>query len=485
MFSNLPNGSIASRLVLLFTVASGLLVTCSLGTFYWLLIRHTFEEDNAAMADKVAALVGDVKEFGPAKALQSELESNRPGQRSPYWVRLIDPRGQIIAERSGMAGKLPPRAFPLPQSPVGIAAYPMNYRVGSDLYSLVSAVVDINGDRYLLQLAQDRSSDDNFNRQASLLFLVTVGISIMASAVIARSATKRGLRPLAEISQSVKRIQPTRLDQRVASTGWPNELQPLAESFDEMLTRLEDSFTRLSQFSADLAHELRTPISNILGEAQVALTRNRTADEYRQVIESTVAECERLSRITDSLLFLARADSAREQIKCTWFNGRAAVEKIANFYTTLAEDRHIRIECDGEANIHADSLLFTRAVSNLVDNALRFSPDGSAVRVSISTTDDGTEISVRDNGGGIAAKHLGRVFDRFYRADPSRSSGGTGLGLALVKSIAELHGGSVTIESEINRGTNITLRFPSSVLSAIDSSALREPGHASEFNGSP
>jgi two-component system heavy metal sensor histidine kinase CusS len=246
----------------------------------------------------------------------------------------------------------------------------------------------------------------------------------------------------------------------VAPGGWPRELQPLAVAFDDMLARLEVSFTRLSQFSADLAHELRTPIANILGEAQVALTRDRTADEYREVIESTIAECERLSGIVDNLLFVARVDAARESIERKEFDGRAAVEKIAAFYRTIAEDRHIAINCTGEGEIYGDPVLFSRAVSNLVDNALRFTAEGGTVQISIRVKATHSEVTVSDNGCGIAPEHLPRVFDRFYRVDSSRSSSGAGLGLALVKSIVDLHGGTARIQSEIGHGTVVTLTFP-------------------------
>jgi two-component system heavy metal sensor histidine kinase CusS len=227
-----------------------------------------------------------------------------------------------------------------------------------------------------------------------------------------------------------------------------------------MLKRLEDSFARLSQFSADLAHELRTPIGNILGEAQVALTRDRAPGEYREVIASTIAECERLSGIVDNLLFVARVDAAREPIAWKQFDARAAVEKIAAFYQTIAEDRHVAINCSGEGEIHADPVLFQRAVSNLVDNALRFTPEGGTIQISIAGKDAQSEVTVSDNGCGIAPEHLPRVFDRFYRADSSRSSDGAGLGLALVRSIVELHGGSAAIESKIGQGTTVKLTFP-------------------------
>ncbi|HTH20298.1 MAG TPA: heavy metal sensor histidine kinase, partial [Candidatus Udaeobacter sp.] len=238
------------------------------------------------------------------------------------------------------------------------------------------------------------------------------------------------------------------------------ELQPLAIAFDEMLKRLDDSFTRLSQFSADLAHELRTPIANMMGEAQVALTRDRNAAEYREIIESTVAECERLSRIVDNLLFVARVDAASEPITRKWFDARAAVEKIAAFYQMAADDHDVTINCSGDGQIYADPDLFERVVGNLLENALRFTAKHGTICITVSKQNSDFQVTVSDNGSGIAAEHLPRVFDRFYRAESSRSSDGAGLGLALVKSIVELHGGSATIQSEVNRGTTVVLRFP-------------------------
>ena len=153
-----------------------------------------------------------------------------------------------------------------------------------------------------------------------------------------------------------------------------------------MLKRLDDSFTRLSQFSADLAHELRTPIANMLGEAQVALTRDRTAADYRETVESTVAECERLSRIVDNLLFVARVDAAREPIARKQFDARAEVEKIAEFYQTVADDHHVTITCSGNGQIYADPDLFERAVGNLLDNALRFTPENGSIQIALCET---------------------------------------------------------------------------------------------------
>jgi two-component system heavy metal sensor histidine kinase CusS len=334
------------------------------------------------------------------------------------------------------------------------------HRVGGKLFSLVSVNAESGGQAYTLQVAQDRSSDERVERDFAVLFIIVLSGSVLASTLIAVTVTKRGLRPLREMTQSLGRIGPTHLKERVAPASWPRELQPLAIAFDDMLERLDDSFTRLSQFSADLAHELRTPIANMMGDAQVALTRERTAAEYRETIESTIGECERLSGIVDNLLFVARVDAAREPIARKRFDARKAVEKIAAFYQAIADDRHVTIRCSGEGQIYADPDLFDRAVGNLLDNALRFTPENGSIQIALCRRDAHFEVAVSDNGRGIAPEHLPRVFDRFYRAESSRGSDGAGLGLALVKSIVDLHGGWASIHSEIGRGTTVKLTFP-------------------------
>src|SRR5205085_7283068 len=335
-----------------------------------------------------------------------------------------------------------------------------DYRTKGKLFSLVAVGQESGGQAYILKVAQDRSSDERVERNFTVLFVIVLSGSILASALIAIIVTKRGLRPLGEMTQSLGRIGPTHLKERVIPADWPRELQPLAIAFDDILERLDESFTRLSQFSADLAHELRTPVANMMGEAQVALTRERTAAEYRETIESTIDGCERLSRIVDNLLFGARADAAREPIARKRFDARNAVEKIAAFYQTIADERHVSISCTGDGYIHADPDLFERAVGNLLDNALRFTPENGSIQIALSEHDGDFEVAVSDNGCGIAPEHLPRVFDRFYRAESSRGSDGAGLGLALVKSIVDLHGGTARIQSEIDRGTTVSLTFP-------------------------
>jgi two-component system heavy metal sensor histidine kinase CusS len=451
--------SIASQLVLLFTLAAAFLLCCGLGALYWIVVRHAFEEDNEVLGDKMAAVRADLRAPGGINVVTEELKAIRGGERAAYWVRVIDSAGRILAESPEMSTLLPPAAFP-PTSPKLRSENPKDFRAGDRLFSLATSDDNNGGQRLTIQVAQDRTADDRFMKQFAALLAAVLALGVLASAIIAISVTKRGLRPLGEMTHALKRVGPKQLHERVTAVGWPRELQPLALAFDDMLGRLEDSFVRLSQFSADLAHELRTPIGNIRGEGEVALTRSRTTEEYREVIESTVAECQHLADIVDNLLFLARTEAAESPLQRTTFDGRVAIERIAAFYEPVAEDQKVTITCTGDANVVADEMLFGRAVSNLLENALHHTPAAGTILVALTQRGSESEVLVNDTGTGIAAEHLPRVFDRFYRADSARSSDGSGLGLALVKSIMDLHGGTATIESQFNRGTTVTLRFP-------------------------
>src|SRR6478672_1876219 len=432
--------SIASQLVLLFTLAAAFLLSCGLGALYWIVVLHAFEEDNEVLADKVAAVRADLNAPGGIDVVAAQLKNVRAGERAAYWVRVLGSNNQLLAETPGMSTVLPTSVF--------TAKRRKDFHADGRLFSLVTSEHQTATDRFQIQVAQDRTADEHFMKQFAMLLGAVLALAVAASAIIAWSVTKRGLRPLGDMTRALKRVGPKQLHERVTTVGWPRELQPLAVAFDDMLARLEDSFVRLSQFSADIAHELRTPIGNIRGEAEVALTRSRSTEEYREVIESTIVECQHLGHIVDNLLFLARTEAAEGTLQRIKFDGRAAIEKIMAFHEPIAEEQKLTNRCAGDAKFSADELLFSRALSNLVENAAHHTQPGGTIEVSIADRGEHSEVSVSDNGAGIAAEHLPRVFDRFYRVDSSRSSEGVGLGLALVKSIMDLHGGSAAIESQ-------------------------------------
>jgi two-component system heavy metal sensor histidine kinase CusS len=276
---------------------------------------------------------------------------------------------------------------------------------------------------------------------------------------------RRGIRPVEEMATTARHISSTNLRERIVPEGYPFELASLASTFNQMLDRLEESFERISRFSADIAHDLRTPVNNIRGEAEVALARARSAQEYREVIDSCLEEAERLSDLIGDLLFLARAESPLTHLRCELVNVGELLGGVREYYEASAADGGVSLTTtltEQPVIAELDRTLLQRAVGNLVSNALAHTPRGGTVQLEAKADPSAVHIEVSDTGVGIPAEALPRVFDRFFRVDSSRSqgSGGTGLGLAIVQSIALLHGGRAEISSQLGQGTRVTLRIP-------------------------
>jgi len=251
----------------------------------------------------------------------------------------------------------------------------------------------------------------------------------------------------------------------------PTELQSLAGTFNDMLDRLEDSFVQISQFSADVAHELRTPVNNLRGEIEVALGKPRAPDEYRDVLGSALEECDRINRVIHGLLFLAHAETAGANPDRETLNAGAEIASILEFYEPAAFEAGVSLTASVQGDVFAlfDRVLFQQAIGNLVTNALAYTPRGGSVTVTAAQEGERLRIEVIDTGQGIAPEHLPHVLDRFYRADPSRLSigGNFGLGLSVVRSIAMLHAGTVSIDSTLGRGTVVTMVTPSRIENPI------------------
>jgi two-component system, OmpR family, heavy metal sensor histidine kinase CusS len=319
--------------------------------------------------------------------------------------------------------------------------------------------------QWVYQVALDISHEENIlsNYRRKVLMVMVLGAVVSAGA--STWIAHRGIGPIREITSAAQRITASALNERVSASAWPRELASLAAEFDRMLERLEDSFNRLSQFSADIAHELRTPINNLMGESEVALLRDRSPEDYRRILASSLEESHRLTRIIDNLLFLARAENTDLLIERTWFEAKNLIESVQGFHESLATELGLTLSSHGEAKTFADPGLFRRAVSNLVSNATKNTPPGGQIEIIVEGETGLVRITVTDTGCGIQSEHLPKLFDRFYRTEASRvnDSNGVGLGLAIVKGIMDLHQGSVTIRSEVGKGTRATLIFPQSI----------------------
>ena len=291
---------------------------------------------------------------------------------------------------------------------------------------------------------------------------LAIALGALFTAWLGWAAARRGLAPVHRLADIAQRISAKQLDSRLSPESVPVELQGLARAFNDMLGRLQGSFRRLSDFSSDLAHEMRTPVSNLLTHTQVALSRSRSADEYREVLYSSLEEYERLARMISDMLFLAQADHGITVPRTEAVDLAAETRELFDFYGALAEERRIHLELEGEGRIGGERLMIRRAISNLLSNAIRHSPHGGVVRVMVRPQESGgLRLAVENAGEPIPAEHLPRLFDRFYRVDPSRqkASDGAGLGLAIAKSIVQAHGGEIRVTSS-ERMTRFEIDFP-------------------------
>ena len=291
---------------------------------------------------------------------------------------------------------------------------------------------------------------------------LAIAASIALTALLGWIAARRGLAPVREMANVAHGISAHRLGERLPPESVPTELADLAIAFNDMLARLESSFQRLSDFSSDLAHELRTPISNLMTQTQVAISKARSADQYREVLYSNLEEYERLARMIADMLFLAKADNRLIVPSSEMVDLAAETRGLFDFYEALAEEHGVSLVLAGTGLVRGDRLMLRRALSNLLSNAIRHTPRGGSVKVLIDQRKSGEiEVSVDNPGEDIEPEHLPRLFDRFYRVDPSRhkASEGAGLGLAITKSIVEAHKGTIQASSS-GGSTRFAIAFP-------------------------
>lgn len=299
-------------------------------------------------------------------------------------------------------------------------------------------------------IALDLSHHTHFLASAQRATWAGVALAALVAAVFGWFAAHRGLAPLRRVTATARELSAERLGERLDARDAPAEVRDHVEALNGMLARLEGAFQRLSDYSADIAHELRTPISNLMTQTQVALSRPRTSAEYQDTLASNLEEYERIARMVGDMLFLAKAEEhalahATEAVELAH-----EADALRDFYEALAEERGIRIQRTGEATVRGDRLMLRRAVSNLLSNALRHTPDGGRIALHIETGPDSVRLMVSNEGEPIPADQLERVFERFHRASPRRDrhGEGAGLGLAITRSIVRAHGGEIAARSE-------------------------------------
>lgn len=456
--------SLTARLSLLFTTLS-CVVLLTLGWLIGASIEaHFAEQDHHALSGKLELaqhIIERVNSPQEVANLSEQLADALVGHHD-LALTVIDNHGRILLASNAL--QFP--AKELHPSAKNQASKLFSWEVeGGSYRGLVGAfqTKDPSLSPITVAVATDIAHHLAFMRTFMKALWLFVLLAALLTGVLSWFAASRGLRPLRIMGERAAAITASKLDQRLSLEAVPAELAELAKHLNQMLERLEEAFQRLSDFSSDLAHELRTPISNLMTQTQVSLSQARDADSYRTILESNAEEYSRLARMIADMLFLAKADNGLSLANSEQVDLVRETQDLFEFYEALAEEKHIKLHLETtSANtlstpifcVQGDRLMLRRALSNLLSNALRYTAEGETILVKLEELgerDPAVKLSISNPGTSIPEHHQDRLFERFYRADTSRQRAdgeGSGLGLAIVRAIVLGHRGQITLTSK-------------------------------------
>jgi two-component system heavy metal sensor histidine kinase CusS len=456
--------SLAARLALLFACLSFAVLAAVGAVLYNSLARHLADRDDAALVARVEQIRTLLQETDLISLIHQkpQLFANMLGNREALLVLRFPGQAPLI--------EVNPSQTPVPavvpmrtSSPLALTDVRHAQERGGIPFSVLAISTAISGSPQDLEIVAGRLMTERTRvltaYRNEILLVASCGALLLAC--LAWWGARRGLQPLRALARQTAGIGVRNLSTRIDAQDAPRELAPLIDGFNGMLDRLDRSFTQLSQVSADMAHDLRTPIGNLLGQTEVALGQKRDVGYYEKLLGSNFEELQRLSKMTDNMLFLARAENADNAIARKRLPLADELERMVDYFEGVAEEREVRIALHGDGIIWADQTLLRRALGNLMANAVRYAEPGSIIVLSAVAHAGGIDLSVENRGPTIPPQHLARIFDRFYRADPARadSAASSGLGLSIVRSIMTLHQGRWQASSQ-HGVTRFTLRFP-------------------------
>ncbi|VVE20290.1 two-component sensor histidine kinase [Pandoraea capi] len=456
--------SLSTRLALGFALMAFVAMAVVGFALYWKLEAQLVVRDDGALVtrvDQLRTLMQDVDAHDLIRD-KPHLFANMLGNTESLLVVGYPGEPPLIEVNPGRA-IVPPVTPVAPDAPLTLDAVHHTQAADGTPFIYVAATAHGVAGQRDLQIMSGRLMTERtrmLSDYRTQIFLFATTAACLA-ALLAFWLARRSMRPLRRLAVQTASIGVGTLSTRLPQRDTPAELDALVVSINAMLGRLERGFTQLQQVSADMAHDLRTPIGNLLGQTEVGLSHSREPVYYQRLLGSNFEELQRLSKMIDNMLFLARAEHADHAIDRRSLDVDDEFERIADYFEGLADERGLRIEREGDGEVLADAQLLRRAMANLLANAVRHANEGSAIRLIAEQRSDETLLHVENLGATIEAAHRDRLFDRFYRADASRqrSSESSGLGLSIVRSIMQLHGGAWRVTSE-NGVTRFTLAFP-------------------------
>ncbi|MEM6161320.1 heavy metal sensor histidine kinase [Erwinia sp. P6884] len=453
--------SLAARLSLMLSVTVMVIFSCSGIALYHSLAVQIGVRDDAALLTRIDQIRTLLRDEDAITLIQQKprLFANMLGNTESLLVLRFPGQPPLIVINPGQR-PLPAITPVAADQPLTLASvHHLEAGNGTPFISAAALTPTRDGSGQI-EIVTGRLMNDRTQTMSSYRNQIILATTLAALLVAAISVwlVRRGLSPLRRLATEANAVDVRHLSHRMPAQA-PAELQPLVAAFNQMLSRLEMGYQQLSQVSADMAHELRTPVGTLIGQTEVALSQTRSVSDYQALLGSNYEELERLAKMIDNMLFLAKAEDASQAMDVQRIDLAQLGEKLQGYFDGMAEEKAMRLEMALHGELHADSLLLQRALANLMANALRYGHRDTAIRVFSSALTNGVELVVENHGSELSTEHQARIFDRFWRAEASRHQGSSGLGLSIVRSIMRLHQGSCEVYS--GQGVNrFTLRFP-------------------------
>lgn len=456
-----------TQLTLIYTAVFGILFL-GLGTlFYHTLATRLDRSLNEELDERAAALRGYIRFREGIPTLvynQGDPEVAHFIHEATRYYQVVDlTKGTLIVQSRDLQLL---RVQPSPEKIRGLASGSFSEIQTSDGHiRFHNYVVRNNGSgEYLIQVGSSLQPVESALRQLMGTTLLLTPVGAMLAALCGWWMARRAIRPLNVLAKASREIEISGLHRRLPVRGTGDELDRLSAAFNEALARLQRSVEQMKQFTAAISHELRTPLTALRGEAEVALLEPRASEEYQRILADQLEEFDKLTRMISRLLVLARADAGEIQLSLAPVDLSELVDSLVEQMEPVASAKEVQLQTsiEGSIELEGDREWLERAVLNVLDNAIKFTPPGGQVTVSVKHEDESAHLEVLDTGIGISPDALPHIFDRFYRADPSRSRliEGVGLGLNLVKWIVDQHNGRIIVQSRDEGGTSITILLP-------------------------
>lgn len=478
--------SLRFKLTLWYVLILGILLTSFSSFLYFTLSKSLYRDtDNKlrSLAELIATeSASPLSKFGFGN-IDQELETFMNLKPIGKFIQVLDESGKIGRKSDNLKNiQLPISLNALKNASKGIITFETSHSIGNTPLRIVTLPVKENNHiAKIVQVASSLEDVEDALNTLLIILLITVPSVLLVASLGGQFLANKALKPVDQITQTARMITSQNLNQRITPPKVKDEISRLIETFNEMISRLDQSFHQIKQFSADASHELKTPLTILRGEVEVALRKERKPLEYEQILMSNLEEINRMAQIVDNLLLLSKADNEEIRLNREDINLTEILNEVIGQVVILAQSKNLRIETSNhheDIHIFGDALRIREMLLNLIENGIKYTEEGGSIQVilekeiqclpaenqldpSLGKENKFVKIIVSDTGIGIAKEDQDKIFNRFFRVDKARSreQGGSGLGLSICKWIVEAHGGEITVESELGRGSSFIVKL--------------------------